>query len=74
MKKFKYSVAVHLNMAIILFVLMIVNVAIVYCNNLKYEGSSVSASVAIIVAVGYIIIILATLINSYRLCKKSERN
>jgi uncharacterized integral membrane protein len=61
-------------LAIILSVLMGVNITIVYFNNLKYESSSASASVAFIVAIGYIILILATLINSYRLWKKSERN
>ncbi|MCM0648897.1 hypothetical protein NBE98_10980 [Clostridium swellfunianum] len=74
MDKYKMLSIFSTIMAIILFVLMSVNVAIVYCNNQKYEGSSASANVAIIVAIRYIIIILATLINSYRLWKKSERN
>lgn len=61
-------------LAIILSDLMNANVAIVYCNNQRYGDPSASASIAFLVAIRYIIAILATLINSYRLWKKSERN
>ncbi|MDF2701035.1 MAG: hypothetical protein K0Q49_2599 [Haloplasmataceae bacterium] len=61
-------------LAIILSDLMSANVAIVYCNKLKYEIPSASARDAFLVAIPYIIIILSTLINSYILWKKSGRN
>ena len=60
-------------LAIISSDLMSARVAIEYCNNLnliKYEGSKTSASVAFSVAIPYIIIILCTLFNSYRLWVK----
>lgn len=57
-------------LAIILSNLLSARVAIEYCNNIKYKSSSASASAAFLVAIPYIIIILSTLINSYRLWKK----
>lgn len=61
-------------LAIILSELMSANVAIVYCNKIKYESFSASAGAAFLVAIPYIMIILSTLINSYILWKKSEIN
>jgi hypothetical protein len=62
-------------LAVILSDLMSAHVAIVYCNEvnlIKYEGSSASASFPFLVAIPYIIMILGTLTNSYRLWIKSE--
>jgi hypothetical protein len=59
-------------LAIILSDLMSANVAIVYCNRQKYGDST--ASIAFLVALRYIILILAALINSYILWKRPEKS
>lgn len=71
MNKYKKLSIFSTILAIILSDLMSANVAIVYCNKQKYGDST--ASIVILVALRYIILILAILINSYRLWKKSER-
>jgi len=74
MNKYKILSIFSTILAIILSDLMSANVAIVYCNKLKDEGSSASAGAAFLVAIPYILLILATLINSYILWKKSKEN
>jgi hypothetical protein len=58
-------------LAIILSDLMSAHLAILYCK-IKYEVSSASASFPLLVAIPYIIMILAALTNSYILWHKSD--
>ncbi|WP_291569318.1 hypothetical protein [Clostridium sp. UBA4548] len=61
-------------LAIILSNLMSARVAIEYCNNIKYKSFSASASASFLVAIPYIIMILFTLMNSYILWRKKQKN
>ncbi len=73
MDKYKKLSIFSTILAVIMSDLMSAHVAIVYCNNIKYENSSASASDAFLVAIPYIIMILTTLANSYILWNKSEK-
>lgn len=73
MNKYKKLSIFSTILAVIMSDIMSAHLAIIYCNRLKYGDSSTATNVAILIAIGYIMMIFAALVNSYILWNKSEK-